>query len=54
MAYRAEVVLPTDFEYDAPRVRLYANEDNESSLKEALDQLDKAHDVVLLRLASYQ
>lgn len=54
MAYRTEVVLPTDFEYDAPRVRLYANKENESSLKDALDQLDEAHDVALLRLASYQ
>jgi hypothetical protein len=54
MAYGAEVVLPTDLEYGAPRVKLYTNEQNESILEDVLDQLDVAHDVALLRSARYQ
>lgn len=54
MAYGAEVVLPTDLEYGAPRVKLYTNEQNESILEDVLDQLDEAHDVALLRSARYQ
>jgi hypothetical protein len=43
--------FPTVFipKYSAPRVRLYANEENESNLEDALDQLDEARDVALLR-----
>jgi hypothetical protein len=32
MAYRDEADLPTDVEYDAPRVKAYADERNETSL----------------------
>lgn len=49
MAYGDEAILPTDIEYDAPRVRSYANEEYESNLGDALDQLDEARDVALLQ-----
>jgi hypothetical protein len=48
-AYGAEAILPTNIEYDAPRVRSYANEENESNVGDALDQLDEARDVALLQ-----
>lgn len=49
MAYGAEAILSTDIEYGALRVRsLYATKGNESSLKDALDQLDEARNVMLL------
>jgi hypothetical protein len=54
MVYGAEAVLPTDIKYGTPRVKLYTSEQNESSLNDALDQLDKAHDVALLQSARYQ
>ena len=44
-----EAVLPTNLEYNAPKVKLYAGKQNESSLEDALDQLDEARDVALLR-----
>lgn len=49
MAYGDEAILPTNIEYDAPRVRSYANEEYESNLGDALDQLDEARDVALLQ-----
>jgi hypothetical protein len=54
MAYRAEAILPTDLEYGAPRVRMYADQSNESSLLDTPDQLNEARDVVLLRSVRYQ
>jgi hypothetical protein len=35
-------------------VRAYTEEENQVSLKDAIDQLDKARDVALLRSAKYQ
>jgi hypothetical protein len=54
MAYGAEAVLPTILEYVAPRVKLYTNKQNESSLRDVLDQLDEARSMVLLGSARYQ
>lgn len=54
MAYGAKAIIPTDLEYDASRVKLYTSEQNESNLKDTLDQLDEARDVALLRSAKYQ
>jgi hypothetical protein len=49
MVYGDEAVLPTDLDNSAPRVKRYATKQNESSLEDAMDQLDEARDVVLLR-----
>ena len=54
MVYGSEAILPTDLEYGAPRVRAYNEQGAEASLKDAMDQLDKARDVALLCLAKYQ
>jgi hypothetical protein len=54
MVYGIETVLPTDLEYNALRARADDDRGNESSLEDALDQLDKTRDVALLRLAMYQ
>lgn len=53
MAYGVEAILPTDLEYARPEGEVIANEGNESNLGDALDQLDKAHDVALLWSAWY-
>ena len=54
MVYGSEAILPTDLDYGAPRVRAYEKQGAEVSLEDAMDQLDEARDVALLRLAKYQ
>jgi hypothetical protein len=54
MVHGSEVVLPTDIHYGSPRVQAYTEEGNQVALEDAIDQLDKARDVVLLRCARYQ
>jgi hypothetical protein len=50
MVHGSEAALPTDIDYSSPRVRAYTEEGNQV----ALDQLDEARDVALLRSAKYQ
>jgi hypothetical protein len=54
MVYGSEAVLSTDLEYDAPRIRAYDGQGNQTTREEALDQLDEARDVMLLHSARYQ
>jgi hypothetical protein len=54
MVHGLEAVLPTYFDYGSPRVRAYTEENNQAALKDAIDQLYEARDVVLLRCAKYQ
>ena len=54
MVYGSEAILPTDLNYGAPRVRAYDKQGADASLEDAMDQLDEARDVTLLRSAKYQ
>jgi hypothetical protein len=54
MVHGSEAVLPTDIDYASLRVRAYTEEGNQVALKDAIDQLDEARDVALLRSAKYQ
>ena len=54
MVYGSEAILPTDLDYGAPRVRAYNEWGAEVSLEDAMDWLDEARDVALLRSAKYQ
>jgi hypothetical protein len=54
MVYGTEEILLTDFDYGAPRVMMYKEIEAQEFLKDALDQLDEAHDVTLLHSAKYQ
>jgi hypothetical protein len=54
MVHGSEAVLPTDIEYGSPRVRAYTEEGNQAALEDAINQLDEARDVALLRCAKYQ
>ena len=54
MVYGSEAILPTDLDYGAPRVRAYDEQGIVASLEDAMDQLDEACDVALLRSARYQ
>ena len=54
MVYGSEAVLPTDLDYGAPRIRAYDEQGAKASHEDAMDQLDKARDIALLRSAKYQ
>ena len=54
MVYGFEAILPTDLDYGAPRIRAYNEQGAEASHRDAMDQLDEARDIALLRLAKYQ
>ena len=54
MVHGSEAILPTDLEYGSPRVKAYNEQGSDTTLEDAMDQLDKVHDVSLLRLAKYQ
>ena len=54
MVYGSEAILPIDFDYGALRVRAYGKQGAKASLEDAMDQLDEACDVALLRSAKYQ
>jgi hypothetical protein len=54
MVYGFEAVLPTDLKYGAPRIKAYDEQGNQTTRKEALDQLDEARDIALLHSAKYQ
>jgi transposase InsO family protein len=53
MVHGSEAVLPTDMDYSSPWVRAYTEEGNQVALEDAIDQLDEARDVALLRSAKY-
>jgi hypothetical protein len=54
MVHGSEAVLPTDIDYGSPRVQAYTEEGNQVTLEDAIDHLDEARDVALLRCAKYQ
>ena len=54
MVYDSEAILPTDLNYGAPRIRAYDEQGAEASHQDAMDQLDEARDITLLRSAKYQ
>ena len=54
MVYGSKAILPTDLDYRAPRVRAYDEQGVEASLKDAMDQLDEAHDTALICSSKYQ
>ena len=54
MVYGSKAVLPTDLDYGAPRIRAYDEQGAKASLEDAMDQLDEARDIALLRSTKYQ
>jgi len=42
IVYGSKAILPTDLDYGGPRVRAYNEQGAETSLEEAMDQLDEA------------
>ena len=54
MVYGSKAVPPTDLDYGAPRIRAYDEQGAKASHEDAMDQLDEARDIALLRSAKYQ
>ena len=54
MVYGSEAILLTDLDYGALRVRAYDEQGAEASLEDAMDQLNEARDIALLRSAKKQ
>ena len=54
LVYGAEAILPTDLEYEPPRLKAYQEQQNQQVCEESLDQVDEAPDVALLHSARYQ
>ena len=54
MVYGSKAILPTDLGYGAPRIRAYDEQRAKASHQDAMDQLDEARDIALLRSAKYQ
>ena len=54
MVYGSKAILPTDLDYGASRIRAYDEQGAKASLEDAMDQLDEARNIALLRLAKYQ
>jgi transposase InsO family protein len=53
MVHGSEAVFPTDIDYGSPRVRAYTKEGRQVALKDTIDQLGEAWDIVLLQCAKY-
>ena len=53
LVYGSKAILPIDLDYGAPRVRAYDEQGAKASLEDAMNQLDEARDIALLRSAKY-
>ena len=54
LVYGAEAVLPSDLQYNAPRVVAYNEAASTEALEDDVDALDEARDIALARSAIYQ
>jgi hypothetical protein len=54
LVYGAEDVLPTDLEYELPRVKSYDEGTNQRAREDSLDQLDEARIAALMHSTRYQ
>ena len=54
MVYGAEAVMLIDLRFDAPRVVLYDESDEDEALEDDKDTLDEANDITLSRTTTYQ
>jgi hypothetical protein len=54
LVYGAEAVLPTDIEFDTPRVVQYTQEQAKDAREDSVDLLEEAREQALARSALYQ
>jgi hypothetical protein len=54
LVYGAEAVLPTDIEFDTPRVVRYTKDEAKEACEDSIDLLEEAQELALSRTALYQ
>ena len=54
LVYGAEAVIPTDVEFDSPRVAMYTEAEAKEAREDGIDLLEEARLLALSRLAIYQ
>jgi hypothetical protein len=54
LVYGAEAVLPTDIEFDAPRIVQYTEKQAKEAHEDGVDLLKEAREQALARLVLYQ
>ena len=54
LAYGAEVVLPSDLDHGAPRVKAFDRDRAEKAQQDAFDLLEEAHETTIILSARYQ
>ena len=52
--YGSEAIIPTDIEFDSPRVTLYMEKDAKEAREDGVDLLEEARKLALSRTAIYQ
>jgi hypothetical protein len=54
MVYGSEAVLPTELQYESPRVQAYQLDEANQARWDVIDLLEESRDVTITRLARYQ
>ena len=54
LVYRAEAVLPSDLDHDAPRVKAFDHDRATEAQQDAVDLLKQARETTVIRSARYQ
>lgn len=54
LVYEAEAIIPTDAEFDSPRVTLYTEADAKEAKEDGVDLLEEARELALSRTAIYE
>ena len=54
LLYGSEAIIPTDVEFDSPRVTLYIEADAKEAREDGADMLEEARELALSRTAIYQ
>ena len=54
LAYGAEAVLPSDLDHGAPRVKAFDHDRAMEAQQDAVDLLEEAHEMTVIRSARYQ
>ena len=54
LVYGAEAVLPSDLLHNAPRVKLYSEDEAEQARQDAVNLLEEEREMAMIRLTIYQ
>jgi hypothetical protein len=54
MVYDSEAVLPSELQYESPRVQAYQLVEAEQEQQDVIDLLEESRDITVVRSARYQ